>query len=402
MSRLSPRRRRLAARGPVAAAGLVAAVAIAACAGDEAFGPRATTTGTYDFRLPPGFPLPRIAADNPITPEKVELGRHLFYDTRLSGNGTASCASCHRQDRAFTDGRAQAIGSTGERHPRGSMMLANMAYTSVLNWANPNMRRLEAQALIPLFGEHPVELGLAGLEDTLIARLERDTLYQRLFRAAFPGGPPAVRVQDITRALASFQQALVSADSPYDRYKYRGDRTALDASARRGEALFFSERLECFHCHGGPTFSASSDWQGKSFAEQEFFNNGLYNIGGTGRYPEPNVGLYEFTGRPEDMGAFKAPSLRNVMVTAPYMHDGSLATIDDVIDHYAAGGRLLTSGPNAGDGRANPNKSGFVAGFTLTAQERQDLKAFLTSLTDSTFLRDPRFANPWPARAGAR
>lgn len=379
----------------IAAVAAVASLTLAfGCGGPESFGPGAQGS-QYDFRLPPGFPHPNISADNPITEAKVELGRHLFYDRRLSGNETQSCASCHRQSLAFTDGRAQSVGSTGEQHPRSSMSLANMAYATVLTWSNPNLRRLESQALIPLFGEHPVELGLGGLEDTLIARLSRDTLYQRLFREAYPEMPNAIRIAEVTKALGSFQQALVSADAPYDRYKYRGDRTALSESARRGEALFFSERLECFHCHGGPTFSASSDWVGKRFVEAEFFNNGLYNIGGTGAYPAPNVGLVEFTGRPEDMGAFKAPSLRNVAVTAPYMHDGSIATLDEVIDHYMAGGRNITSGPNAGDGRANPNKSGFVKGFTLTPGERSDLMAFLNALTDSTFLTDRRFSNPF-------
>jgi cytochrome c peroxidase len=381
-------------------AALLVGAVVAACGGDEMFGPPGSSTGRYDLRLPPGFPSPRLPTDNPLTPEGVELGRHLFYDTRLSGNGTFSCASCHEQRLAFSDGRAQSVGSTGELTPRSSMPLANMAYMSVLTWANPNLVRLERQALIPMFGEHPVELGLGGMEDTLLARIRRDTLYQRLFRSAYPDRAQPMDVRGVTDALASFQRAMVSADAPYDRYKYRGDRSALSASARRGETLFFSEKLECFHCHGGPMFSASADWQGKTLVEQEFFNNGLYNVGGTGAYPSPNVGLFEFTGRREDMGAFRAPSLRNVAVTAPYMHDGSIPTLDAVIDHYAAGGRDLTTGPHAGDGRLNPFKSGFVAGFTLTSSERQDLLAFLHALTDSTFLRDPRFINPWPSRGG--
>jgi cytochrome c peroxidase len=390
---------RTTGRGRAVAVALVAAVA-AGCGGDEMFGPPAEGSIAYDLRLPPGFPVPKIPAENPLTEAKVELGRHLFYDTRMSVNGEASCASCHAQARAFTDGRARAVGATGEVHPRGAMGLANMAYMTVLNWANPNVRRLEQQALIPMFGEDPVELGLSGLEDTLFARLKRDTTYQRLFPAAFPDRPQPVSLQSITDALASFQRAMVSADAPYDRFKYRGDRRALSESARRGEALFFSERLECFHCHGGPMFTASADWVGKSFVEAEFFNNGLYNVGGTGAYPSPNIGIAEFTGRPEDMGSFKPPSLRNIAVTAPYMHDGSIATLSEVIDHYAAGGRNVTSGPHAGDGRANPFKSSFVPGFTLTPQEKQDLLAFLESLTDSTFLTDPRFSDPWVAKGG--
>jgi cytochrome c peroxidase len=274
------------------------------------------------------------------------------------------------------------------------MSLANVAYVPALTWANPNERRLEQQALTPMFGETPVELGLAGLEDTLTARLWRDPRYQRMFRAAFPDMPQPVTVATITRALAAFQRTLISGDSPFDRAQ-RGDSAAMSAAAHRGAQLFFSERLECFHCHGGFLFSGTVDHVRLASPEVEYHNTGLYNIGGTGAFPPANPGLREFTGVPEDEGRFKAPTLRNIAVTAPYMHDGSAATLDDVIDHYAAGGRRIPAGPFAGDGSRNPNKSEFINGFTLSPEERRDLLAFLHSLTDSTFLTDPRFANPW-------
>src|SRR5262249_11079391 len=139
----------------------------------------------YIWNLPTGFPAPRVPADNPMTAAKVELGRHLFYDTRLSANGTQSCASCHEQARAFTDGKERAVGSTGERHPRNSMSLVNVAYFGTLTWANPTLTRLEDQALVPMFGEHPVELGLRSPGTSLLERLERDGTYQRLFAEAF-------------------------------------------------------------------------------------------------------------------------------------------------------------------------------------------------------------------------
>lgn len=375
----------------------VIASALGACGGDELFSPTASSSG-YDWGLPTGFPVPVVPDDNPMTTAKVELGRHLFYDRRLSANQTQSCASCHQQSQAFSDGRVLGVGSTGEVHPRNSMSLANVGYASVLNWANPNLSKLEQQALIPMFGEHPVELGMNGQETLLLTRLREDSVYRRLFPSAFPGAPAPVTVANITKALAAFQRALISGNSPYDRYKFRNERTAMSASALRGEALFFSEETECFHCHAGITFSASTKYVGKAFVEQEFFNNGLYNVGGTGAYPAENVGLKEFTGRATDMGAHKAPTLRNIAITAPYMHDGSIATLEDVLDHYARGGRLITSGPHAGDGAASPFKNGFVKGFTMTAQDKTDLLAFLRSLTDSTFLTDPRFANPWRAR----
>jgi cytochrome c peroxidase len=383
-------------RARIGIAGLVLLVAtsVGACGGDELFSPSAANSG-YDWGLPAGFPVPVVPDDNPMSIAKVELGRHLFYDRRLSENSTQSCASCHQQSRAFSDGRVVGVGSTGEAHPRNSMSLANVGYASVLNWANPNLSKLEQQALIPMFGEHPVELGMNGREELLLTRLREDSVYQRLFPGAFPGAPAPVSVANVTKALAAFQRSLVSGNSPYDRYKFRNERSAMTASALRGEALFFSEETECFHCHAGITFSASTKYVGKAFVEQEFFNNGLYNVGGTGAYPAENVGLKEFTGRATDMGAHKAPTLRNIAVTAPYMHDGSIATLEEVLDHYARGGRLISTGPHAGDGAASAFKNGFVKGFTMTAQDKTDLLAFLRSLTDSSFLADPRLANPW-------
>ena len=204
------------------------------------------------------------------------------------------------------------------------------------------------------------------------------------------------RTSAIAKALATFQRTIISGNAPYDRY-LAGDRAAIPESAVRGESLFFSERLECHHCHSSFNLSGSVQYVGKEFRDQEFFNNGLYNIGGTGAYPDDNRGIFTFTLKPEDMGRFKAPTLRNIAVTAPYMHDGSIATLEGVIDHYAAGGRTIESGPFAGNGSQSPFKSGFVPGFTLTPGEREDILAFLRSLTDEAFLQDPRFANPWPA-----
>jgi cytochrome c peroxidase len=349
---------------------------------------------TFDWQLPPGFPEPVVPADNPMTEAKVALGRHLFYDTRLSGTGTQSCASCHEQALAFSDPLGRAVGSTGEMHPRGSMSLANVAYSPALTWANPLLRSLEQQALIPMFGEDPVELGLAGQEAALFARLRGEPRYAALFAAAYPGEREPISVSGIVKALGAFQRTLISGRSPYDRYQ-QGDSSALSVSARRGEAIFFSEQAECFHCHGGFNFTGTVNYVGKGFVEIEFHNTGLYNIDGQGAYPEPNTGIAAVTTDPDDMGKFKAPSLRNIAVTAPYMHDGSIATLDEVIEHYNAGGRTIAGGPHAGVGAASPFKSEFLKPMELTVQQKRDLIAFLESLTDSTFLRDPRFSNPW-------
>jgi cytochrome c peroxidase len=350
-----------------------------------------------------------VPDDNPMSPEKVELGRHLFYDPRLSGNGTQSCGSCHAQDKAFTDGRARAVGSTDELHPRGAMGIANVAWAASLGWANPTLVRLERQALVPMFGEHPVELGLAGREDELIARLRADDRYPALFAAAFPpvedaaaddaedDAEDAITLERVTKGLAAFERSVVSARAPYDRYVSRDDEDALNDAAKRGLRLFFSERLECYHCHGGFNFT-DSVVTATSAAGRPFHNTGLYNTDGAGAYPDGSTGLLELTGDPADMGRFKAPTLRNIALTAPYMHDGSIATLDGVIDHYAAGGRTLTeaqAGDDAGVGSASPWKSTLVKGFTLTADERADLMAFLLALTDDELVTDPRYADPF-------
>lgn len=369
---------------------LVALAAVAAGASLGASHPRTE----WSWGLPKGFPIPNVPADNPMSAEKVELGRRLFYDTRLSGNQTFACANCHKQERAFADALPRGVGSTGQVHPRGSMSLANVAYLPVLTWVNPNVTRLEQQALLPMFGETPVELGLAGKEKELIDRLSADARYRQWFAAAFPESPQPIVLGNITKAIAAFERTLISANSPYDR-EQRGDASALSRAAKRGEKLFFSERLECFHCHGGFNFTGSSDYVGKGIPEIEFHNTALYNIGGKGGYPADNQGLREFTQRAEDEGKFRAPSLRNVALTAPYMHDGSIATLDGVIDHYAAGGRHITKGPNAGDGSKNPNRSEFIVGFRITPQEKQDVIAFLGALTDSQFVHAPKFSNPW-------
>lgn len=170
----------------------------------------------------------------------------------------------------------------------------------------------------------------------------------------------------------------------------------MSPAAQRGLELFNSERLECFHCHGGFNFSGSTDFENKGLVEIEFHNNGLYNVGGNGAYPSSNPGIFEITGNPDDMGRFKAPTLRNIEVTGPYMHDGSLGTLDAVVEHYRRGGTLTERGPNAGDGAESPLKSPFVPGFRINETEKADLIAFLISLTDRGFLNDPRFSNPWP------
>jgi cytochrome c peroxidase len=343
-------------------------------------------------------PPPAVPADNPMTDEKVALGRHLFYDTRMSRDGSMACASCHEQARAFTDGKPVATGVTGDVGARSSMSLANVAYLPVLTWQNPQLTSLEVQALIPLFGEHPVEMGLAGREQQLFAMFKADPTYRRLFAQAFPdearkGDATLYSLSTLTKALASFQRSLVSFDSPYDRYRYAGQKDAISAAAKRGEDLFFGEKLECYHCHGGFNFTDNLKHARTPFAEVGFHNTGLYNEDGRGAYPKASPGIVEFTGEPHDAGRFRTPSLRNVAVTAPYMHDGSIPTLHEALrDHYARAGHAAQQGR-----AANPLRSEFIGGFEITEAEISDVVAFLKSLTDERFLRDPAHGDPWPS-----
>ena len=349
----------------------------------------------YSWTVPQGFPKPREFAENPMSDAKVELGRHLFYDARMSINQGMSCASCHLPARAFTDGRETSIGATGEVHPRNAMSLTNVVYNATFDWANPVLKTLHTQALTPMFNEFPVELGWSDHEIEILDRFRHDALYQGLFAAAYPGESDPFDADRVAKAVAAFVSTLISGNSPYDQATFQGNRNAMSAAARRGEELFFSERMECFHCHGGFNFSQSVGHVGAPLPQEEFHNNGLYNIGGTGDYPLRNRGLWEFTQRPADMGRFRAPTLRNIELTAPYMHDGSIATLEEVLDHYARGGRLISEGPLAGDGAKSRFKSELIIGFRLTPREKEDVIEFFKSLTDWEFLCDPRFFDPF-------
>jgi cytochrome c peroxidase len=314
-------------------------------------------------QVPVGFPKPRIPLDNPMSEAKAELGRYLFYDKRLSGNRTQSCGTCHQQALAFTDGSAHATGSTGDAHPRSSMSLVNVAYAGVLTWMNPDMRSLEKQVMVPLMGEEPVEMGMHGADAELIKRLEGDARYREMFAKAFPGAQP-ITVEKVAKAIAAFERTIISARSPYDRYYFGRDSNAISDAAKRGEALFFTETVAgCYRCHGGFNMSDSAESQDRPLAEVVLHDTAV------GDGPQK----------------FKAPSLRNIAVTAPYMHDGSMHTLEEVIDHYAQGGRFS----------ANPHKDARMIKIPLSDQNRRDLIAFLNSLTDDAVLHDPRFSDPF-------
>jgi cytochrome c peroxidase len=318
-------------------------IVVAACSGG---GPPAVAPpeSRFAWQLPAGFPLPLTEPDNLQTPAKFALGRRLFYDRRLSANGTQSCADCHQQSRAFSDGRGTPIGSTGQRHTRNAMTLTNAGYNASYTWDSIGVRSLERQALVPMFNTHPIELGVAGHEDEILSRFRDDAA---MVRDAFPGERRPVSIRNIAKALAAFERALISGHSPYDRLVYGGDDHALSPAAWRGMRLFFTKRAGCSECHQGFNFSGESRYAGHSKTKPVLVHNGVTD------------------------GAFRVPTLRNIELTAPYMHDGSIGTLDEVIEKYVVARKL-----------------------TLDASDRADLAEFLRSLTDREFVSDARFAAP--------
>jgi cytochrome c peroxidase len=343
----------------------------------------ALSAADWDWQLPnKDFPRPVIPADNPMTAEKVNLGRYLFYDQRMSVNGKGGCAGCHKQELAFTEGHARPESVVGDIHPRGSMSLVNVAYAPSLTWAHAGMLSLEEQALSPLLDIDPIiQLGLLDHEQEFLDMVRADATYKRLFPEAFPG--EQVTLKNVARALAAFERSIVSMRSPYDRYKFGGDASAISASAKRGEQIFSSnERAGCAQCHGGWNFGAVRV-EGNQAENQD---NGIFFNTGVAAYEAPNRGLYESTGRFDDFGKFRTPTLRNIAVTDPYMHDGSIDSLEGVIDHYMAGGMF---------GQAN--KTRILRPFSLTDSEKSDLIEFLKTLTDQELLHDPRWSDPWPA-----
>ncbi|MEA2163105.1 MAG: cytochrome c peroxidase [Thermoanaerobaculia bacterium] len=324
---------------------LLAAAAFFAAAACSSVTPPPVTP--FVWHLPAGFPLPLTPPSNLQTAAKFELGRHLFYDRRLSANATQSCGDCHQQRHAFSDGRTNAIGSTGQPHTRNAMTLTNAGYNASYTWDSIRIRSLEEQAIVPMFNAHPIELGVAGHEAEIVARFRDDPPIAAMFRASFPGEHRPVSIRNIANALAAFERALISGRSPYDRLVYGGEENALSSSAWRGMRLFFSERAGCSSCHQGFNFAGESRYAGHSKTSPVLVRNGVTN------------------------GAFRVPTLRNVELTAPYMHDGSIATLDDVIRRYAVARKL-----------------------TLSVEEQADLAEFLRSLTDREFVTDTRFAAP--------
>jgi cytochrome c peroxidase len=274
------------------------------------------------------------------------------------------------------------------------MSLTNVAYNATLGWDDPALTRLEDQARVPLFNTQPPEMGVTGRDAAVLARFKGDDRYRALFFEAFPEDEDPVTMRNVTYALAAFERTLISGDSPYDRWAYGGEVDALDPEARAGARLFFSRRLNCFRCHAGFNFSGPVVYEGSAEPAARFHNTGLYNEDGHGAYPAPNTGVHRHSGRAADMGKFRAPTLRNIALTAPYMHDGSVPTLEAVLEHYALGGRAGYRNSHAGILPMGAATDPLVAGFKLTPEERRELVAFLHALTDISFVREAMENSP--------
>jgi cytochrome c peroxidase len=262
------------------------------------------------------------------------------------------------------------------------MSLTNVAYNAAFTWGSTKVRSLELQMRQPLFNEHPVEMGLKAGGVSAVNALSVDPTYRAQFAAAFPGESSALSMAHIIKAIAAFERTLISGRSPFDRYVFDDDRTAMSPSAKRGMDLFYSSRVGCAQCHSGLNFSGPLVYEGHEADAALFANTGLYDVDGHGGYPQTDRGLIEVTHRPADMGKFRVPTLRNVALTAPYMHDGSLPSLETVLDHYSQGGHK------------SPRQDARVRPFALSEAERADLLAFLGSLTDREFVENSEFSAP--------
>lgn len=328
-----------------------------------------------------------------IDESRIQLGHYLFFDRRLSVNNTRSCGTCHNPEFAFTDGYKRSLGVYADLHQRNTQPVFNLSYLKYLTSADSSLHLAAQQMNNPLFNRHPLEMGVADNEESILKKIREDTLYQVLFAKAFPGQEESINFSNIITAVSQFMYTIRSDGSPYDAY-IKGDSNAISAEAKKGMQLFFSAELKCANCHGGFNFSTPSITNNRNDT-LFYFNTGLYNLGDSGSYPAYDAGLYDHTKQPKDKGAFRVPTLRNLAFTAPYFHDGSAATVDEVIAVYENGGRTITEGIYKGDGRKNIFKHPLISGFMLHSQQRKELISFLLSLSDPSVTTNPAYTNPF-------
>jgi cytochrome c peroxidase len=308
-------------------------------------------------QIPEGFPALPVPVDNPLSSARRELGRSLFYEKKLSRDGSLACASCHMQQFAFTDaGKAVSRGIGGEAGTRNSPTIVNSAYHPVL-FFDGRANSLEEQALAAITNPNEMAASHALIE----SRISADPAYKNSFAKAF--GDTLISARRIAMAISTFTRTVLSGNSPFDSYR-RGNQNALNQQQIMGMNLFFSSRTKCAECHGGPDFS-----------DYQYHSTGLY----THYYDK---GRYTVTLNNKDIGTFKTPTLRNIALTWPYMHDGSVETLEQVMEHYNHGGKPFV------------NKDSRIDSLHLSRDEVNALIAFMHALTDSSLLVNKRFSQP--------
>lgn len=333
-----------------------------------------STPLSYSLEVPDYLPDPILDETNPLTVEGIELGRRLFYDKIMGRDSAFACADCHQQDKAFTDGRALAIGVAGRPGTRSAMSIVNLAFNpNGFNWDGA-FGKLWEQAI------HPVENMLEMDEDweSVLIRLRRSDNYPERFRAAFGISRTSEITQELAvKAIAQFEMTIISADSHFDRVVYQNSEFFTEEEQLGADSLFFVEDVPvgtlhpgCGHCHNKP-----------SFGDNRFKNNGLDAVNNLDDFSDKGFG--EVSGSRFDNGKFRTPTLRNIALTAPYMHDGRFATLEEVLDHYATGGHGVEN--------EDPN----ITGFSLNDRQKAALLAFLESLTDESLIEDSRFSSPF-------
>lgn len=325
-------------------------LSIIACRDDEVTHPLSYPSL---MEIPDGFPEIEFPEDNTFTQARWELGKKLFYDPVMSSDGSISCASCHNPALAFSDQVSVSLGVDGRSGTRNAPSLANVAYQPYF-LREGGVPTLEMQVLVPIQEHNEFDFNIV----LLAARLNDDSTYVKMSIDAYDRTPDAFV---ITRSLACFERSLLSGNSPYDQYKQKNNNRAMSEAQVRGMNLFFSDRTNCSTCHNG-----------FNFTNYAFENNGLY-------VQYTDEGRMRLTLKEEDKALFKVPGLRNVELTAPYMHDGSLQTLQQVIEHYQSGGK------------DHPHKNQILKPLDLTQSEQKDLIEFLKALTDDTFVTNPLF-----------
>ncbi|MBK8451472.1 MAG: cytochrome C peroxidase [Saprospiraceae bacterium] len=325
----------------------------------------------YPLIIPKGLPILPDFINSPLTKDQVQLGRHLFYDPILSSDSTMSCASCHNPRKAFTDNLPFSPGVTGAIGNRSSMTILNAAYYyKGLFWDGRSIN-LEAQAIEPV--QNPIELH--ELWPNVEAKLKRHPVYPEMFRKAFGISSKTMITKELaTKAIAQFERILLTGGNSLYHKQVRGE-VFFDPDQQEGHDLFFNTDLlipdaECFHCHAAPLFQAN-----------EFFNNGIDTIQSIDDFNDKGRG--EITKLRFDNGKFKATSLFNIALTAPYMHDGRFQTLEEVIEHYNSGGHYAE------------NKDGFIRPLGLNKRQKQNLVLFLKTLTDTSYLQNPDILSPF-------